>query len=117
MADQTNGQLHAYLNTGASFLDSSFPLAHTANALDRTQIDYQAIAGPTVGDTGNRGYRRRLIDLDNDGLTDILIFVDKNKRDGDDISRSHQIVASFNTGATFSDPIELPASCPSCSSW
>ncbi|MEM7133158.1 MAG: RHS repeat-associated core domain-containing protein [Chloroflexota bacterium] len=108
VANRDTGQLEAHLNTGSSFLDEPFLLNHEADALDRTQIDYRADGGVLVGDSGNRGQRRTLVDLDQDGLTDILTFVDAGPGDAEDITRPHKVFAAFNLGAAFSDPQELP---------
>lgn len=98
------GNLNYYLNTGSGFgalrdLGVNVPL-------DKVQTDCnETVAGNLID--GARGYLRRLVDLDGDGLTDMLYFGDGQVVG--DISADLTPHAYFNVGGVFGELTELPA--------
>ena len=107
--DDNTGEILAYRNTGSMFeeeltTDLNFP----RNDVERLQTDYRAVGGALNGDSGMRGFRSRLIDLDQDGLLDLIFYMNESPDDVNNIAQSHLVRASFNAGSFFLEPVTLP---------
>ncbi len=101
VAQTSDTHLKAYLNTGKGFDSAPIDLG-PSTPLEEVQTDY-AYSASTVID-GNRGYRRRLIDVDGDGLVDMVTFPGND----DDITLPQQPIVYFNAGARFLPIVRLP---------
>lgn len=104
--------LQAYLNHGAGFRQQPVKLGLDV-PLEATQTDYTEIGSAPLGDkvvlTGNRGALRRLMDVDNDGLEDMLVFAGNRE----DITDTRGVQAHFNVGDRFLPAQGLPVGQPS----
>ena len=112
VAMQETGEVFAYRNTGSEFDTRAINLNLPRGFIEVLQTDYccaaVAEAGVEIGTAGFRGFRRRLVDLDQDGLLDFLFLEDDSGTDANTIARSHRVMAAFNTGGYFLEPVELP---------
>ena len=97
----TDGQLKTYLNTGNGFLQQPLDLG-VRSPVEIMQTDY-AYNVHTVAD-GARGYRLRLIDIDGDGLPDLLSL----PADDNDVTKAGTPSVRFNAGDHFLPPVQLP---------
>jgi RHS repeat-associated protein len=98
-----SSDLRAYVNLGDRFSNVALPL-NVGRAGERVQT-YCAVGGADLVD-GRRQYLRRLLDLDADGLLDMLVV-----GDGDpvlDIFGQHNLHARFNVGNRFGPSTDLP---------
>lgn len=96
------GALKAYLSTGSRFDGQPIDLGKNL-ALEELQTSYSSACSLATVCDGDRGYRRRLVDVDGDGLLDILSFLGPE----DDIATTSAISASFNVGDGFSPAVSL----------
>lgn len=92
-------RLRAYRNHGYGFADTPIDLGRI-EPIEKSQTDYWLTTGANII-AGDRGYRRRLLDLDSDGLVDILFVEDDDAADKDNITRDQIIFAAFNFGGFF----------------
>ncbi len=105
----TDGSIQAHLSTGMRFQTESIDLGANS-VLEEQQTDFADACGSGVICDGERGYRRRLIDLDGDGLLDLISFAGS----ANSILDTTNVSASFNWGDRFSpfaqlDPAWAPA--------
>lgn len=106
LAQLDNGQLVAYWNTGREFATNGQALGH-ASPLERSQTDCEQTGGEGGLLAGARGYLRRLVDLDGDGLLDMVWFANGNGVD-DIASDLHVVSAKFNLGGRLGERVTLP---------
>ena len=96
--------IHPYPSTGSGF-------AFAAGFTPRLPLEIQQTdcTGNVTGDgsflDGLRGYNRRMIDLDGDGLRDVVFLSGKANTIGDD----DVVFARFNLGDRYGPQVSLPA--------
>jgi RHS repeat-associated protein len=99
---QTPQGLWAYPNTGRGFSNAPFELG-LDTPLEELQTDLHLADNLVIG--SDRGYRRHLLDVDGDGMLDMLIF----PGDADDITDDQQRpIVRFGNGDGFMRSVELP---------
>lgn len=99
---ELDGRLKTYLNTGTGFRLQ--PLDFGVNSpLEVIQTDHSYSSTEVVTD-GARGYRLRLVDVDGDGLPDLLTL----PADDRDVTKVQTPSVRFNTGDRFLPSVELP---------
>lgn len=94
----SDGQVQFYRSTGSEF-DENSVLMGSVSPLEKTQTDCQGQLQVGVLTQGARGYLRRLVDLDGDGLLDMLWLADGSAVA--DITAQHLVYAQFNLGDRF----------------
>ncbi|MDZ7757527.1 toxin TcdB middle/N-terminal domain-containing protein [Rhodohalobacter sp.] len=93
--------LFSYRNTGSGFDSLENPL-NGNTALEQVQTECEGfVLGGTLRN-GNQGYQRRLIDLDTDGLLDMIWF-----EGGPSITETSSVKAKFNLGGRFGETVTL----------
>gem|GEM_PF-2827531 len=95
--------IHPYPNTGNSF---SFAAGFTPHQPLETQQTH-CIGNLTTDRNfldGNRGYSRRMVDLDGDGLKDVMFLSGGSRDIGDDFV----VYARFNLGDRYGPRVRLP---------
>ncbi len=95
-------KLKAYLNHGAGFSKKAILLG-LKEPLEKTETDYTTIS-PAGILNGNRGYLRRMIDVDNDGLVDMIVLPSGFH----DITKSLVPYVHYNVGDHFLPGQSLP---------
>ena len=115
VANGETGEVLAYRNTGRRFEEAAMNLnlpqsglGFTGGGIEQLQTNYTAAEGAMHGNNGVRGFRRRLLDLDQDGLLDLIFYASKSPDDVNNIAQSHLVRASFNAGGFFLAPVTLP---------
>jgi RHS repeat-associated protein len=101
-----DGELETYLNTGDGFLRTPLDLG-VKSPVEIVQTDYSNFGSDASSDIvldGARGYRLRLIDVDGDGLPDLLSL----PADNHDITKTGTPSVRFNAGDHFLPPVQLP---------
>lgn len=94
-------KLYSYLNTGSEFDSRAHPL-NANTALERIETDIDDFIANRFT-TGDRGYLRRLLDLDGDGLLDMVWF----EGNRNDITSTNTVKAKFNIGNRFGNEVTL----------
>ena len=97
-----NGALKAHLSDGSRFENESSDLGKNF-PIEDIQTKYSLECTPVAVCEGDRGYRQRLIDVDSDGLPDILSFLGSET----DIAITEAVSASFNLGDRFARAVPL----------
>ncbi len=93
--------MYSYRNTGSGFDDQARAL-NGNSALEQVQTDCKGfILNASLRD-GARGYERRLVDLDADGLVDMVWF-----EGGPAITATRRVRAKFNLGGSFGEAVTL----------
>ena len=93
--------MYSYWNTGTGFDSEAHPV-NGNTALESVKTDIDQFIPNTLTD-GDRGYIRRLLDLDGDGLMDMVWFEGKGKP----IISTDKVKAKFNLGDRFGDDVTL----------
>ena len=99
IVQQADGHLRVYTNYGGGFYETPFDLGLKA-PLQEMQTDYTKITSYVSGNyivSGHRGYRRRIMDIDGDGLPDMLVLPGSEK----DVLDTETPEVYFNTGDRF----------------
>lgn len=102
---EEDNRLRAYLNYGEGFSITPVDLERSG-PIELLQTDHSPFPGAVMD--GHRGSRRRLIDLDGDGLQDMIFYLDDDADDRNNIHHEHKVKAAFNTGAGFLSAVDLP---------
>jgi YD repeat-containing protein len=96
--------LKTYLNTGSGFRLEPISLGvFSPVEIMQTDYSYSGDNGPVLD--GNRGYRLRLLDVDGDGLPDLV----STSASDEDIAAAGRVFVRFNAGDHFNAPVEVPA--------
>jgi hypothetical protein len=106
IAQTDDGELKVYRNTGRAFSSNAL-IVDIAAPVERTQTDCVATDGSGNLLVGARGYLRRLVDLDGDGLLD-MVWYENGSNVNAVSSTSHTVWAKFNLGDKFGKKVELP---------
>lgn len=93
--------LFSYRNTGSGFDGQAQPL-NGDTALEQVQTDCDGFVLGGSLRNGDRGYQRRLVDLDADGLLDMVWF-----EGGPSITATNSVKAKFNMGGRFGETVTL----------
>jgi RHS repeat-associated protein len=97
----SDGNLYSYRNTGREFDSLPHPL-NGNTALEQVQTDCDGFVLGGSLRNGDRGYQRRLLDLDADGLLDMVWF-----EGGSSITETNSVKAKFNLGGRFGKSVTL----------
>ncbi|WP_447971726.1 RHS repeat-associated core domain-containing protein [Nitrospira sp. M1] len=94
-------KMYSYRNTGTGFEGQAHPI-NGSSVLEEAKTEINNFSGGTLTD-GDRGYVRRLQDLDGDGLLDMVWFEGSQN----DITVTRKVKAKFNLGNRFGNEVTL----------
>ena len=97
-----DGNMYSYRNTGRGFAVETYNPINGTTALEEVKTDIDQLVANTLTD-GDRGYLRRLLDLDGDGLLDMVWFESSDKS----ITSTDTVKAKFNLGGRFGHDVTL----------
>ncbi len=103
VVQNANNQLQAYLNFGAGFRLKAIDLGLNT-PLEEIQTDYTQVGGGGTVIEGKRAFRRRMVDVNHDGLADMLVFPASEN----DVSQFGTPKVHFNVGDHFLPAQSLP---------
>lgn len=95
-----DAKLYSYRNMGAGFDIDAHPI-NGNTALEEVKTDLDAFIAGQITD-GDRGFLRRMVDLDGDGLLDMVWFEGSHR-----ITSTVRVKAKFNLGDRFGNEVNL----------